>query len=60
MLDLIWPKQMNSGTKMRVNCLSYIANAMPADAVATLGASAWVSMVLTPKAGIFPLRHLKS
>ena len=36
-------------------CLSYIVNAMPADALATLGASASTGMVLTSKAGIFRL-----
>ena len=37
-----------SGTTKR--CLSYTANAMPADALVTLGARASVSMVLTLKA----------
>ena len=32
-------------------CLSYTANTVPADALATLGACAPPSMVLTPKAG---------
>ena len=35
--------------------LSYTVNAMPADALATLGASASAGMVLTSKAGIFCL-----
>ena len=33
---------------------------MPADALATLGASASAGMVLTPKAGIFHLQHQKA
>ena len=36
------------------------ANTMPADALATLGASASAGMVLTPKGGIFCLQHQKS
>ena len=33
---------------------------MPADVLATLGASASAGMVLTPKAGIFCLQYPKS
>ena len=40
-------------------CLSYTVNTMPADALATLGASASAGMVLTPKAGIFRLQYQK-
>ena len=42
------------------SCLSYTANTMPADALASLGASASAGMVLTPKARIFHLQHQKS
>ena len=37
--------------------LSYTANIVLADGLATLGASASTCMVLTPKAGIFRLQH---
>ena len=39
--------------------LSYTAITMPADTLATLGASASAGMVLTPKGRIFRLQHQK-
>ena len=49
--------EIKSGTTRHVTSLSYTANAMPADALATLGASASTGMVLTCQAGIFCLQH---
>ena len=46
--DLTHEDEIISRTTIR--CLSYTANAMPADALATLGARASASMVLTLKA----------
>ena len=40
--------------------LSYTANTMPADVLATLGARASARMVLIPKAAIFPLQRQSS
>ena len=41
-------------------CVSHVANIMPADALATLGARASAGMVLTLKARILHLQHRKS
>ena len=55
-LDLAWPKLIKLNLwNNNTCCLSHTANNMPADALATLGASASAHMVLTPKDGIFHL-----
>ena len=47
-LDLTQADEINSGNN-NTCCLSYTVNTIPADALATLGASASAGMVLTPK-----------
>ena len=49
--------EISYGTTER---LSYMANTMPADALATSGARASAGMVLTPQNGLFHLQHQKS
>ena len=58
----IWlnPNGWNQLWSNNTYCLSYTANATPADELATLGASASAGMVLTPKPEIFRLQHQKS
>ena len=49
--------EVNSGTTIHVYSVTYRANTMPADTLATSGARVSVHMVLIPKAGIFRLQH---
>ena len=55
----IWhdPSRWNELWNNKTCCPFHTANTMPADALATLGASASTGMILTPKAGIFRLRR---
>ena len=61
-ISWIWlqPGRWNWLWDNNIYCLSYSANAMPADALVTSGASASASIVLTPKASLFCLHHQKS
>ena len=57
-MDLTKPKYMKSSLNKQY--VSYIANIMPTEAMATLGARAPAGIVLTLKAEIIRLQHHKS